>query len=199
MKKLFYILIFLLPAFVWCQEEDFVFYPLSVFEEVPNVNELKSIEKADNLNKKDFFFTENYKGYNGLFLIKKENDKWIVYQFELSLGSNSSLNNIKLENNRFVSIQYYRSPSGWCSNLYGIIFLLDITRNEYIRFFNLNEQECYDNDGENFTVRKSECQATFSIKGNILQIKSTKKPDDGLHCTESGTYQYETGKFIRKR
>lgn len=193
MKKSLYIAVLLfLPAFVWCQDGDFVFYPLSVFEEVSDINELKSIEKADNLNKKDFFFTENYKNNRGLFLIKKENDKWVVYQFDLEFGSNSYVKNIKVENNHFVSIQYNRSPSGGCSSLYGMMILLDITRNEFISFFNLNEFDCYDGG-------VGKCKANFSIKGNILQIKSTKKRDDGLECIESGTYQYETGKFIRKK
>src|SRR5690554_1768921 len=199
MKKLLYIFIFFLPAFVWCQEKEFVFYPLTVFEKVSNVNELKSIEKADKLNKKDFFFTENYKGYNGLFFIKKEKDDWVVYQFELSLGSNSYLKNIKVENNRFVSIQYYRSSSGVCENTYGIVFLLDVVRNEKISFFNLNKQRCYDYNGETVGARESQCKATFSIKDNVLKITSTKKPDDGLYCTKSGTYHYESGKFVRKK
>src|SRR5690554_6949141 len=195
MKKLLYIFIFFLPAFVWCQEKEFVFYPLTVFEKVSNVDELKSIEKVDKLNKKDFFFTENYKGYNVLFFIKKEKDDWVIYQLELYLGANYSFKNIKEENNRFVSIQFSLFPSGMCSNIYGVVFLLDVIRNESIYFYNFNEQECYNEYAE--AVSNSECKATFSIKGNILQVKSTKKPDDGLYCIESGTYYYESGKFIK--
>lgn len=181
--------------------EDFVFYPLAVVETISDADELKSLTKADKLNKKDFFFTEKYKDHNGLFFIKKENDKWIVFNFELGLnfGANTSVKNIKEENRRFVSIQLSRSPSGMCSSTYGIIVLLDITRNEEISFFNLNEQICYDYQGENVVARESKCKATFSIKGDVLKITSTKKPDDGLYCAESGTYHYENGKFIRQK
>lgn len=197
MKNLFYIFLILIPSIGWCQNnpDTLEFYPLTFIEKVSGVNEIKSLIKADSLNKKDYFFTEQYKDDIGLFLIKKENENWIVYDFGLSYGSNSIIKEFKFENNSFVSIQVFRFPSGACSSTYGIIVLFDLINNQWTDFWNYNRFECYD---ENADVSSfSECKVDFSLKGNLLKMKSSKKPDDGLYCFKSGAYKYEKGKFVK--
>jgi len=53
------------------KQEILEFYSLILIERVTNNDEIKSLVKADSLGKKDFFFTENYKGNEGLIFIKK--------------------------------------------------------------------------------------------------------------------------------
>ncbi len=197
MKNLLHIIVILIPSICWSQNnpDKLDFKPLSCIEKVSNFNEIKSLVKADSLGRKDFFFTEQYKDGIGLFLIKKENENWFVYDFGLSYGSNSMVKEFKFENNRFVSIQVFRFPSGSCSSTYGIIVLFDLLNNQWTDFWNYNRFECYN---ENAEVSSSlECKVNFSVNGNFLKMKSSKKPDDGLYCFESGTYKYENGKFVK--
>mgnify|MGYP007011823750 CR=1 FL=1 len=196
MKKIIYILTFLIPNIGLCQNnpDTLELNPLSFIENISD-NEKKSLVKADSLGKKDFFFTEQYKDDLGLFLVIKENENWVVYDFGLNFGSNTMIKEFKSENNRFISIQVFRSPSGACSSSYGIIILFDLINNEWTNFYNYNRFECYNDNAE--VSSSSKCEVNFSIKDDILKMKSSKKPNDGLYCFESGTYKYENGKFVK--
>ena len=197
MKSILYIFAILIPSIGWCQNnpDTLEFYPLTFIEKVSGVNEIKSLIKADSLNKKDYFFTEQYKDDIGLFLINKENENWFVYDFGLSYGSNCMIKEFKLENNRFVSIQVFRFPSGACSSTYGIIVLFDLINNKWTDFWNFNRFECYNENAE--VSSSSECKVDFSIKDNFLKMTSSKEPDDGLYCFENGTYKYDNGNFVK--
>ena len=197
MKTIFYIFAILIPYIGWCQNNPDIleFNPLTFIGNISD-NEIKSLVKADSLSKKDFFFTEQYKNDFGLFLVKKENENWSVYDFETkNYGSNTIIKGIKYKNNRFISIQVFRFPSGTCASTYGIIILFDLINNEWTDFYNYNQVECYNESAE--VSSSSECEVNFSIKDDFLKMKSSKKPDDGLYCFESGTYKYEKGKFVK--
>ena len=197
MKKLIYIFTILIPSIGWCQNnpDTLEFNPLTFIEKISD-NEIKSLVRADSLSNKDFFFTEQYKNDFGLFLVKKENENWSVYDFETkNYGSNTIIKGIKYKNNRFVSIQVFRFPSGTCASTYGIIILLDLINNEWTEFYNYNQFECYNENAE--VSSSSECEVKFSIKDNLLMMKSSKKSDDGLYCFESGIYKYENRKFVK--
>lgn len=197
MKTIFYILAILIPYIGWYQNypDTLEFYPITFIENT-SYDEIISLVKADSLGKKDFFFTEHYKNNSGLFLVKKEKENWSVYDFETkSYGSNTVIKEIKCENDRFISIQVYRFPSGACASTYGIIILFDLINNQWTDFWNYNRFECYDENAD--VSSSSKCKVDFSLKGNLLKMKSSKKPDDGLYCFESGTYRYENGKFVK--
>lgn len=193
MKNIFSILALFIQSIVLCQDNSIEFYPLTIVGKVSKTD-LMTMKKIDSLNKKDYFFTENYKEDYGLFLVKKENENWVVYDFELYLnsGHNSIIKSIKKENNRFVSIQVMSMPSGICESHYGKIILIDLIRNEFIDFFNSAESRCYGENGNVTSVSK--CYAKFSLKDNFLKIKNSKK---GTDCMESGIYQYRKGKFVK--
>lgn len=63
MKSIFYIFAILIPSIGWCQNnpDTLEFYPLTFIEKVSGVNEIKSLIKADSLNKKDYFSLNNTK------------------------------------------------------------------------------------------------------------------------------------------
>ncbi|PKP18079.1 MAG: hypothetical protein CVU07_02720 [Bacteroidetes bacterium HGW-Bacteroidetes-23] len=193
MKIVLVLIIFLINSPSWCQNDVLEFSSIKFSENV-SATDLKKLVKVDNLSNKDFFFIKTYKENDGLFFVKKENEKWFVYDFELSLnfGPNTHLNTITKESNRFLSIELSRSPSGTCSSLYRSICLFDVTKNQYISFFNFNEFDCNDGKSQN-------CKATFQLKDNLLVIKSSKTKDDGLSCIESGTYRYENNKFVKTK
>lgn len=197
MKKLFYIFTILIPYIGWCQNnpDTLEFRPLVFIEKISD-NEIKSLIKADSLNKKDFFFTEQYKDGFGLFLVKKENKNWSVYDYELYLnsGRNTVLGNIKEENNRFISIQTTSNPSGVCESHYEKEVLIDIKHNEFIDFFTFAQTKCYDENRKNLS--QSKCKAKFSIKGDFLKIR-TSATSDLTDCIQSGTYKYENRKFVK--
>lgn len=197
MKKLLYIFSIFVSSIGWCQNnpDTLEFNPLTFIEKISD-NEIKSLVKADSLNKKDFFFTEQYKDGFGLFLVQKENENWIVYDYELYLnsGRNTVLGNIKEENNRFVSIQTISSPSGICESHYEKQVLIDIIRNEFIDFCTFAQTKCYDENGQ--ISSSSKCKVKFSIKGNFLKIR-TSKTNDLTDCILSGTYKYENRKFVK--
>jgi len=171
------------------------FYPLTIKDEISDI-EAKKLQKVDSLDKVEYFFTENYKEDYGLFLIKKENKNWIVYDYELYLhgGRNTVIKNIKEENNRFISIKILSSPTGICESNYERVILIDITQNSFTDFFTFSEIKCFDNNGQ--VSSSSKCKAKFSIKGNLLKIK-TSKTNDLKDCIESGTYKYENQKFVK--
>ena len=100
------------------------------------------------------------------------------------------MKNIKIASNRFVSVQLTRSPSGTCASSYGIIILLDVTRKAFIHFFNFNAMDC--NDG-----KATSCKASFYIKNNHLEIRSSKRKHDGLFCIKSGKYTFKNDKIIK--
>lgn len=197
MKNLLFTIIVLTPFISLCRNnpDTLEFYPLSRIENSVDVNEIELLVRADSLGRKDYFFTEQYKGYSGLFLVKKEKGNWHVYNFGLNYGSNTTVKQFKFENNRFVSIQVFRTPSGTCASTYGIIILFDLVNNEWLDFQNYNRFECYNEYSE--VSSSSECEVTFSIKEDILKLKSTKKADDGLFCFESGAYRYKNRKFVK--
>ena len=195
MKSIFYILAILIPSISWCQNnsDTLEFFPLTIVGEISNID-VKHLQKADSLGKTDYFFTKNFKENDGLFLVKKEKGDWLVYDFGLNFGSNTLIKGFKSENNYFISIQIFRTPSGICESTYGIIILFDFINNEWTSFWNYNQIKCYNENGE---VSSSECKVSFSIKGDFLEIKSSKKPDDKLYCFENGTYKYENRKFVK--
>ena len=179
----------------FCQNKNALdFYPLAFMEKISNVTEMRLAAKATSLPTKDFFFIEKYKNDFGLFLIRKENGTWSVYDFETKTnGSNMVVKEIKAETSRFVSIQLFRTPSGTCESTYGTIILLDLVTNEWTDFCNYNRFECA---AAKASSTPSECEVKFHLKGNYLEMKSTKKRDDGLYCFESGKYKYADHKFI---
>lgn len=65
MKSIFYIFAILIPfpSIGWCQNnpDKLEFYPLTFIEKFSGVNEIKSLIKADSLNKKDYFSLNNTK------------------------------------------------------------------------------------------------------------------------------------------
>lgn len=191
MKIVLVLIIFLMNSTSWSQNDILEFNPVKFVENV-SADEVKKLVKVDHLSNKDLFFTKTYKENSGLFFVKKEKEKWLIYDFELSLnfGPNTHLTTVTKENNRFISIELSRSPSGTCSSLYRIIYLFDVYKNQYISFFNFNEFDCYDG-------KSSVCKATFQLKDNYLVIKSSKTKEDGLSCIESGTYLLEKNKFIK--
>lgn len=193
MKIVLVLILFLINSTSWGQDDVLEFSSIKFLEKV-STDEVKKLIKVDKLSNKDFFFTKKYKENDGLFFVKKENEIWFIYDFELSLnfGPNTHLTTITKENNRFVNIEFSRSPSGTCSSLYLITVLFDILKNEFIFFFSFNEFDCNDGNSKN-------CKATFQIKDNLLIIKSSKTKEDGLNCIESGTYRYENYKFVKMK
>lgn len=197
MKKLIYIFTILIPYIGWCQNnpDTLEFNPLTFIENTSN-DEIILLVKADSLGKKDFFFTKQYKNNSGLFLVKKEKENWSVYDFDTkNYGSNTIIKEIKYKNDRFISIQVFRFPSGTCTSTYGIIILFDLINNEWTEFWNYNRFECYNENAE--VSSSSECEVKFHIKDNFLKLNSSKKTNDGLYCFEKGTYKYENRKFIK--
>lgn len=191
MKNIFYILIILIPFFGFSQKnpDTLEFNPMTIVGEVSSID-VKHLQKVDNLGKKDYFFTEQYNNNYGLFLVRKENGKWIIYDFVINYGSNTKTKEFKFETNRFLSIQVFRFPSGSCESTYGKIILFDLVNNKWTDFWNYNRFQCKDEAAE-------ECKANFTIKGKFLKIKSSKKSNDGLYCFESGIYEYRKRKFIK--
>jgi hypothetical protein len=176
---------------VLCQEKTLEFYPLKAVDTI-QTNCLTSLLKIDELKNTRYFFTETYMAVYDLFLVKKVAGNWVVYTFDLNLnfGTNTSIKNIKKENNQFISIRVMRTPSGTCTSIYEITILLDIAKIEFTDFFSYSKFDCFDGN-------VTDCKATFSMQENKLEIKSSKTKDDGLSCIESGDYNYENGKFIR--
>jgi hypothetical protein len=188
----------LIQCLAWCQDNALGIYPMPIIGQFPEA-EIVSLTKTDSLNQSDYFFTETFNEAHGLFLVKKEKEYWVVYDFELYLnaGHNSTISGIRKINDRFVSIQVYSFPSGICESRYGKIILMDVIRNEYIEFFNFAETICFDENGK--PNSRSTCQAKYSFKKNILKIKSTKKPGDTQDCIESGKFRYCNGQFVRMK
>lgn len=198
MKSITYLLFFLAAAIGWSQNnpDTLEFYPLTFYEKMAEANQVKLLGKADSLSRKDFFFTEQYNDEYGLFLVKKENKNWTVYDFELYsfAGRNTIIGKIKMENDHFVSIQTISTPSGICETRYEKIILLDITQNAFADFFTVSEIQCYDENGAATTASK--CKAAFSIVGNVLKFE-TERTGDLSDCMASGSYTYENKKFVK--
>ena len=197
MKKWLCRLVLLIPSIGLCQNspDTLEFYPLTFAGNI-SAMEATQLQKADRLGKTDYFFTEKFKEDYGLFLVKKENNNWVVYDYELYLhaGRNTIIGNIKEEKNRFVSIQIISSPSGICESHYERMILMDVTKSTSIDFFTLSAVQCYDENGQ--VSSSSKCKARYSIKGNILNIRTTnyKELSD---CIKSGKYMYRKGKYVR--
>lgn len=199
LNRIFYIF-FLCTFPIFGQTEGALeFYPLKLADTISDFNKIKSLNQIDSLKSSDYFFLDTYQNVEGLFFVKKKENKCLVFDFELHLylGPNTSVSNIKKENNRFVSIQTFRSPSGACANRYGQIILFDIMNFKFISFFNLNQSECYNDYGE--ISSNSECRAVFKISDEFLEIKSNKKPNDGLWCKESAEYRIEVDKLVKTK
>lgn len=193
MKKIFYILIILIPFIGFSQKnpDTLEFNPLTIVGKISSID-VKHLQKIDKLGKKDYFFTEQYNNNYGLYLVKKEKGNWIIYDFVIKYGSNTKTKGFKFENNRFLSIQVFIFPSGSCESTYGKIILFDFVNSEWTDFWNYNRFQCYDEKAE-------ECKANFTIKDNFLKIKSSKKSNDGLYCFESGIYEYRNRKFVKRK
>lgn len=178
------------------------FIPLTSIDTVYSPNTLKKYERIDSLNSNNYFFSYQDKNYkSGLLLIKRKQSNWIVYDFEIAsyLGPNGNIISFHKENERFLSIQTSKSPSGMCSNTYGFLILLDIKDAKIITYCNYNHQQCYDTNSGTTIVSESECIAEFELSDNYLKIKSTKNEDDGLNCIESAEYKIEENKLIKTK
>lgn len=198
MKKLLYLIAIVIPSIGWCQinSDTLNFYPLTFIGKIHDVNAVKSLVKADNLDKRDFFFTSHYKGNSGLFLLKKEKENWFVYDYELyeSAGRNTIVTYIKEVSKRFVAIQISSSPSGVCETYYGKLILIDITNKESIDFLNFLESQCYDKDGKVSSL--SSCTSKYTLTGDRLIIKTTNKKGSS-DCVRDGIYEYRNRKFVK--
>jgi hypothetical protein len=199
-RRILYILLFFSIQLFGQSDRIREFFPLIPIDTIYDISEVNKFKKIDSLNIDNHFFSYKEKDYNsGLLLIKKSVNKWIVYDFEDNIfhSSNTKIGNFKKENERFISIQMFRFPSGICSNIYGVFVLLDIVNYKTLNFFNYNEVECINNAGE---VSKNEkCEAKIEISNKLLKIKSTKKVDDGLYCIESSEYKIEDDKLIKTK
>ena len=197
MKNWHYIFVFLIPTIGLCQNnlDTLAFYTLTFVDKISDT-EATHLQKVDNLGKIDYFFTEIFKEDYSLFLVKKENINWDVYDYELYLhaGRNTILGNIIEENNGFVSIQIISTPSGICESHYERVLLIDVTQNMSLDFCNLCKNQCYDENGQ--VSSSSKCKAKYSIKGNILKIWTTKYNEQS-DCIKSGKYEYSSGKYVR--
>jgi len=192
MKRTIGIILFLLSLKVFSQTERVTeFYPLTPIDTINNFNELNKSERIDSLNSTDYFFTYKDLEYkSGLLLSKKYNDKWIIYEFESDLfrSSNTSIDNFRLEDEKFIIIEVSRFPSGLCSNIYGFLTILNIETCKTIEFCIYNFQQCYDENGDVST--QTECKTTTKIENGILTLKSSDNRD-GLYCIESAEYKIE--------
>ena len=178
------------------------FNTLTSIDTVYSPNTLKKYERIDSLNKNNYFFSYKDKEYkSGLLLIKRKQSNWIVYDFEISsyLGPNGNIISFHKENERFLSIQTSKSPSGMCSNTYGFLILLDIKNPKIISYCNYNHQQCYDTSSGTTIASQSDCIAKYEISEDFLKVRSTKKQDDGLNCIESAEYKIEENRLIKTK
>lgn len=198
MKRTIGIILFLLSLKVFSQTEKVTeFYPLTPIDTINNYKELNKSERIDSLNSTDYFFTYKDREYkSGLLLTKKYNDKWIIYEFDSDLfnSSNTTIGNFRLEDEKYIIIQVFRSPSGACSNTYGFLTILNIKTCKTIAFCNYNYLECYDENAK--VSSQSECNTTTKIENGILTLKSSENLD-GLNCTESAVYKIKNDSLIK--
>jgi len=200
MKKIFYILLLFTSSQLIGQSKAVIeFYPLSPIDTISSLENVEKLKRIDHLKNDNYFFAVGYRNKDGLFFLKKNRNKWIVFDFEFNLifGSNNSISKIQKESENFISIQIYRAPSGSCSNIYGFLSLLDIENCKIVNFSNYNSTECYDTNGK--VSSKGECKADLEVKNDIIKINSTKKHDDGLYCAESAEYRIENNTLIKTK
>tara|TARA_R110002012_G_scaffold105970_2_gene247124 strand:+ start:640 stop:1734 length:1095 start_codon:yes stop_codon:yes gene_type:complete len=198
MKRTISIILLLLSIKAFSQIERITeFYPLTPIDTINNFNQLNKFERIDNLNSTDFFFTYKDRGYkSGLLLYKKSDDKWIIYELnsEMFSSSNMTIDNFRLEDEKYIFIQVSRFPSGVCSNIYGFLTILNIETCKTIEFCNYNQQECYDKNAR--VSSQSECRTTTNLEKGILSLKSSENLD-GLNCIESAVYKIKNDSLIK--
>jgi hypothetical protein len=199
LKRIVFILL-LVPLQFFGQAERIIdFYPLQFTDSISGSDRNVLLSQVDSLKSDDYFFSDNYQGQEGLFWIKKAGNKWVVFDFELDLnfGPNTFVSGFKNENERFVSIQTYRSPSGQCLSKYGRIILLDIVNDKSISFFNYSQIACFDTMGE--VTSSSECASTFQIRDGFIEIESTQEGDDRMWCMDNAEFKIEENAIVQTK
>ncbi|RZK05022.1 MAG: hypothetical protein EOO46_16165 [Flavobacterium sp.] len=192
MKNTIFLIVVLLYFSNVQAQTIFEFQPLRILDTITQKT-IDKIKVKDYVKNTHCFFSEIYDTTTGLFLFKKIEDKWIVYDYN-DFVSNYTLSKHTAYSKRYVSINVVAMRSGMGENYYGWLVLFDLEKASYIilNAFSHNSGEYSDK-----TEFKQECTSKILyIKNNtfsVTKICDVKKEDKNYctNCLDSGVYKIE--------
>ena len=169
--------------------DEHEFHTLHTFDTIKSQKTINGIKQKDVVNS-NYFFATHYLKNDGLFLIQKKNDFWIVYDYNKEFGANYTVKKHQNINKKYVSISVAVSKSGIGINSYSHYVLFDLENHTYI----VLHKSSYHAD-ENDKLH-DKCESTINFKNNFFVINRICVPiNECDHCIESGRYKIKNNRL----